>query len=69
LLTRRWSAALLVLLTVALAIAACLAPRIPQPQSYHQFADQRAWLGVRNFGDVGSNLAFLIAGIWGCLSC
>jgi hypothetical protein len=68
LLTRRWSAALLVLLTVVLAIATCLAPRIPQPQSYHHFADQRTWLGIGNFGDVVSNLAFLAAGVWGLFS-
>lgn len=40
-------------------------PAIPQPLSYHNFADQRFWLGIPNFGDVASNLAFAIFGIWG----
>jgi len=35
------------------------------PPSYHQFADQRGWLGIPNFGDVSSNLAFLVAGLCG----
>ena len=45
--------------------AAVLSPRTPQPLSYHNFADQRAWLGIPNFGDVVSNIAFAISGIWG----
>lgn len=31
---------------------------IPQPQSYHSFADQRSILGVPNFWNVVSNLPF-----------
>lgn len=46
-------------------IAALLAPRTDLPASYHHFADTRSWLGIPNFGDVASNLFFLIAGIWG----
>jgi hypothetical protein len=42
-----------------------LLPRIPQPQSYHRFADQRSFLGIPNFGDVVSNLAFAVVGMWG----
>jgi hypothetical protein len=44
-----------------------LAPRIPQPQSYHNFADQRGWLGIPNFGDVTSNLLFALGGTWGLI--
>lgn len=55
----------LVAFTFAVAAAAVLLPRVPQPQSYHNFADQRPWLGIPNFGDVASNLAFAVAGIWG----
>src|SRR6266487_3681256 len=40
-------------------------PPVPQPGSYHQFADQRPWLGIANFGNVVSNLAFAIVGLWG----
>jgi hypothetical protein len=55
----------LVAFTIAVAATAVLLPRIPQPQSYHDFADQRAWLGIPNFGDVASNLLFAISGVWG----
>lgn len=40
-------------------------PPIPQSPSYHDFADHRSWLGIPNFGNVASNLAFAITGIWG----
>jgi len=52
-------------LAAATGIAARLVPRTPQPLSYHHFADQRSWLGVPNFGDVVSNLLFLLAGLSG----
>jgi hypothetical protein len=45
--------------------AAFLAPRADLPPSYHHFADQRGFLGIPNFGDVASNAAFLVAGLWG----
>lgn len=41
-----------------------------QDPNYHAFADSRPMLGVPNFGDVASNLAFLLvglAGLWFCL--
>ena len=50
-----------------LVAAVALLPRIPQPQSYHDFADQRAWLGIPNFGDVASNLLFAMSGVWGLI--
>lgn len=40
-------------------------PRIPQPLAYHNFADQRAWLGIPSFGNVISNLPFAIFGLMG----
>jgi hypothetical protein len=57
----------LVAFTIALGATAALAPRIPQPQSYHDFADQRRWLGIPNFGDVASNLLFALGGAWGLI--
>lgn len=48
-------------------IALFLRP-IPQPLAYHNFADHRAWLGIPNFGDVVSNLAFAIVGLWGMMA-
>jgi len=50
--------------TIAVVVVASLVPRIPQPQSYHDFADQRAGLGIPNFGDVASNLLFAVSGVW-----
>lgn len=38
---------------------------IPNPASYHHFADQRSWLGMPNTLNVMSNAVFAIAGIWG----
>jgi hypothetical protein len=46
---------------VALVVTAALKP-VPQPESYHHFADTRALFGIPNAGDVLSNLAFLFAG-------
>ena len=40
-------------------------PPIAQDQVYHRFADGRPWLGIPNFGDVVSNLAFVAAGLVG----
>ena len=52
-------------LAVIAGAAALLAPRTPQPLSYHHFADQRGRFGIPNFGDVSSNLLFLVAGLAG----
>jgi len=52
---------------VAIALAAWLVPPFAQPEGYHGFADQRSMLGIPNFLDVTSNLAFLIAGAMGLL--
>jgi len=56
---------LLVAVAILIAIIALLLPAIPQPLSYHNFADHRQWLGIPNFGDVVSNLPFAIVGAWG----
>src|SRR5882762_4138001 len=52
-------------LAIVLGIAALLARRTDLPPSYHHFADQRVWLSIPQFSDVASNIAFLIAGLWG----
>ena len=58
---------LLILLgAMAVTLAALLlVPPIPQDQSYHQFADQRALLGMPNFWNVASNLPFIVIGAIG----
>ena len=65
--SRRTGVWVLVGFTMAVAAAAVLAPGLPQPQAYHDFADRRALLGIPNFGDVASNLLFAVSGAWGSL--
>jgi len=58
--------AILVFIVVLIAAAAVgFLPRIPQPQSYHNFADHRSFARINNFLNVVSNLALLLAGFWG----
>ncbi|MFC4159245.1 ceramidase domain-containing protein [Chitinimonas lacunae] len=38
---------------------------IVQPTNYHDFADDRRWLGIDHAADVLSNLGFLLLGAWG----
>lgn len=42
-------------------------PQVPQPQSYHAFADARTLLGLPNFWNVVSNLPFLLVGVAGLI--
>jgi hypothetical protein len=57
--------AFVIAFTLLTAAAALLLPAVPQPLDYHQFADRRGALGIDNFLDVVSNLAFLLAGLAG----
>jgi hypothetical protein len=63
--SKRAGTSLLIAAALIVILALLLAPRLPQPDSYHHFADQRAWLGVPRFGDVTSNLPFAVIGLWG----
>ena len=65
--SRNSSLWLLLAFTAAIALIAVLLPPIPQPQSYHQFADQRSFLGIPHFADVTSNFPFAVVGIWGLI--
>ena len=58
---------MLFVITIVIFVVDLLLPRIPQPQSYHMFADQRSFLGIPNFGDVVSNVPFAIFGLWGLI--
>ena len=55
----------LAVLGVLLLILALVLPPFAQPQGYHDFADKRAWLGIPNYGDVASNVMFLVVGLVG----
>ena len=46
-------------------IAFAFVAPIAQPESYHNFADQRRLLGIPNFWNVVSNLPFAVAGVLG----
>lgn len=46
------------------AIGLAIGP-IPQPQAYHNFADQRTFFGIPNALNVLSNIPYALAGIWG----
>jgi len=55
-------------LAVVLVVGAALLPTFPQPADYHNFADQRGWLGIPNFGNVVSNVGFAVVGVLGLLA-
>ena len=65
--SRRLGLRVLLVVTVAILVVDFMLPRIPQPQSYHAFADQRSFLGVPHFADVVSNAPFAIFGLWGLI--
>jgi hypothetical protein len=58
----------LALLAVVLLVLAFVAPPFAQPQGYHDFADSRGWLGIPNYGNVASNVMFLVVGLAGLLA-
>lgn len=58
---------LLLVCTILAIPAVFLLHPIAQSLSFHNFADHRSWLGIPNFGNVASNLPFLIVGIIGLL--
>jgi hypothetical protein len=62
-------ARLALLLAMILALLGFVAslPPLPQPESYHRFADGRACLGMPNCLDVVSNAALLAVGLAGAI--
>lgn len=63
--SKKTSIALLASTAILLIVVGLLLKPIPQPQDYHDFADQRHWLGIPNAWNVLSNIPFALAGIWG----
>ncbi|MBI3569624.1 MAG: ceramidase domain-containing protein [Gammaproteobacteria bacterium] len=58
------------LIAFAIAVAGVLwLPPIAQDPTYHDFADRRGLLGIPNFLDITTNLAFLAVGIAGIILC
>ncbi len=64
-----WRTTLLAAIPIVALTALFLFDPIPQPPEYHLFADTRGCFGIPNFGDVASNLAFLVAGLLGVHRC
>ena len=60
-----------ILLSVVLGTLLFMMTRQPfgQVLAYHDFADKRAFLGVPNFLDVATNIAYLAVGLFGVWSC
>jgi len=59
---------LIIVVVAPLAYLLLHAP-IPQDKGYHIFADVRTCFGIKNFGNVASNLAFLAVGAIGAWWC
>jgi hypothetical protein len=57
------------MLVITALLALLMLPPIAQDPAYHIFADRRGLLGIPNFLDVTTNLAFLAVGIAGILFC
>jgi hypothetical protein len=61
----QWRGWLIGAISIVFLLAALLVPPMPQPLSYHAFADCRTFFGVVNFFNVVSNLPFLVGGALG----
>ena len=61
----RWKGGVFAAITVAAIVGTFLTPRFDLSPSYYDFADKRLIAGIPNFGDVVSNLALLVAGVYG----
>lgn len=60
---------LVVIMLVPLLYLLLLQAPIVQRADYHVFADLRTCLGIRSFGNVASNLLFLLVGVAGAVWC
>lgn len=60
-----WREVLLAAVLTGMAMVTVWLPPLPQPEAYHAFAETRTLLGIPHFGDVVSNLAFILAGLLG----
>lgn len=65
----RQISAIVALLTITVVAGMLLLPPIAQDPAYHNFADRRGLLGIPNFLDIITNLAFLAVGMAGIILC
>ena len=54
-------------ITVMAVAATFWFPPIAQDPAYHEFADRHTFFGIPNFGNVASNLPFMLVGVFGLL--
>lgn len=54
---------------VCFVVLMIVTPKIPQSEEYHNFADQRDFLGIPNALNVLSNIPFFIVGLVGLILC
>ena len=57
--------AILILASLAVVAVIALQPPIPQDPAFHEFADQRGWIGLPNALNLLSNLPFIVIGALG----
>lgn len=62
-----WQTMLLLAIGLAVVITVAFTDPVAQDPLYHQFIDQRSFVGVPNFLNVVSNLPFLCVAAWGLL--
>jgi hypothetical protein len=63
--SRKNRIALLIGISIVAVVATFLFPPIAQDPNYHNLMDHRVFAGIPNFGDVISNLGFLLVGLLG----
>ena len=66
--TKRAKVILIILISVCVTGLTFAFPPIPQDPGYHNFADTRGLAGIPNFGDVTSNLFFVLFGFMGMVA-
>jgi hypothetical protein len=64
-----WRHLLMAIIVLGSLLVMLMVQPFGQSAEYHNFADKRAFLGISNFLDVASNLAFLIVGVAGLQIC
>jgi hypothetical protein len=64
-LSKKTSILILFIITTLTVVFGFTLNPIEQPQWYHQFADQRQWMGMSNAWNVLSNIPFALVGVWG----
>lgn len=65
LISKKTSIVILIGTAILIAVIGLIIKPIPQPQSYHNFADQQIWQGIPNAWNVLSNIPLALVGVWG----